>query len=88
MNAIDASPAHSALDYSSIFRDGLGHYHKLKVHLALKPDANPKFCKSRVVPFSIKPAVEQDLNRQIQDGFLDKADYSQWATSILVVPKQ
>ena len=92
MNAVDASPIHSTLStlincYSSIFKDGLGHCHKLKVHLTLKPDATPKFCKSRLLPFSIKPAVEQDLNRQIQNGVLQRVDHSQWATPIVVVPK-
>jgi len=48
MNTIDASCAHIILGaliycYSIIFRDVLGHCHKLKVHLTLKPDANPKF---------------------------------------------
>ena len=47
--------------YSTIFQDGLGCCHKVKVHLTLKPDAQPKFCKSRLLPFSIKPALEQDL---------------------------
>ena len=28
--------------YSSIFQDGLGHCRKLKVHLTLKADAQPK----------------------------------------------
>ena len=38
-------------------------------------------------PGLIKPAVEQDLNRQIQNGVLQRVDHSQWATPIVVVPK-
>ena len=51
MNLKSKSSGHSALEsllkgYSSIFQDELGHCHKLKVHLTLKPDAQPKFCRS------------------------------------------
>ena len=73
--------------YSAIFQDGLGRCHKVKVHLTLKPDAQPKFCKSRLLPFSIKPAVEQDLERQVHNGVLQRVEYSEWATPIVVVPK-
>ena len=83
---------HSALDallrcYSSIFQDGPGHCHKLKVHLTLKADAQTKFCKSRLLPFSIKPAVERDLERQIHNGVLQRVEYLEWATPVVVLPK-
>ena len=90
MNQVQSSQ--NAIDcllrcYSSIFEDGLGHCHKLKVHLTLKADAQPKFCKSRLPPFSIKPAIEQDLERQVHNGVLQRVEYSEWATPIVVVPK-
>ena len=69
------------------FQDGLGRCHKVKVHLTLKPDAQPKFCKSQLLPFSIKPAVEQDLERQVHNGVLQRVEYSEWETPIVVVPK-
>ena len=73
--------------YSTIFQDGLGRCHKVKVHLTLKPDAQPKFCKSQLLPFSIKPAVEQDLERQVHNRVLQRVEYSEWETPIVVVPK-
>jgi len=83
---------HGALDsflrcHSTIFQDGLDHCHKVKVHLTLKPDAQPKFCKSQLLLFSIKPVVEQDLERQVHNGMLQRVEYSEWATPIVVVPK-
>ena len=73
--------------YLTIFQDGLGRCHKVKVHLTLKPAAQPKFCKSRLLPFSIKSAVEQDLERQVHNGVLQRVEYSEWTTPIVLVPK-
>ena len=50
--------------YSTIIQDGLGHCHNVKVHLTLKPDAQPKFCKSWLLPLSIKPAVAGETGIQ------------------------
>lgn len=57
----------------------------LSHYLTLKADVQPKFWKSLLLPFSIKPTVEQDL--ESLNGVLQRVDYSQWAISIVVVPK-
>ncbi|XP_064461874.1 uncharacterized protein K02A2.6-like [Ornithodoros turicata] len=73
--------------YPAVFRDGLGRCTKTKVHLELKPDSQPKFFKARPIPFSIRTAVERDLERQVANGVLSPIETSSWATSIVVVPK-
>ncbi len=41
----------------------------------------------RPLPFSIKPAVETDIQRLVLNGVLQKVEHSSWATPIVVVPK-
>ena len=48
----------------------------------------PKFCKSRSVPFSIKQAIEEELDKLEKAGILEKVTYSEWAAPIVAVPKK
>ena len=60
----------------------------IKASLTLKPDAKPRFCRPRSVPFSIKPKVGQELDRLEEEGVLQKVDHSVWAAPIVTVPKR
>ena len=64
--------------YKNIFNDGLGCC-KVKAHLYIKPNAIPKFCKPRSLPF--------DLNRLITTGIIEPISISKWAAFIVVVLK-
>ena len=60
----------------------------IKASLTLKPDAKPRFCRPRSVPFSIKPKVGQELDRLEEEGVLQKVNHSVWAAPIVPVPKR
>ena len=53
----------------------------------MKPYAKPKFCKARSVPFSLKEAVEKELDRLEEAQVIQKVPHSQWAAPIVPVPK-
>ena len=57
-----ANPAHCKERYPDVFREEFGTIRGVnaKLHL-IKPDAVPKFCKPRLVPFALHPAVEREL---------------------------
>lgn len=79
----------SVLDkHSSVFNDEWGTLKGIKAKLNLKPEANPKFVKARPVPYSMKPKVEAEINKLVNDGILEKCNYSEWATPIVPVPKK
>ena len=41
--------------------------------------AQPKYCKVRKVPFSLKPVVGAELDRMEKEQVLEKVTYSDWA---------
>ena len=49
--------------------------------LQLKPNA------ARPVPFALKAAVERELDRLESEDILKKVSYSDWAASLIPVPK-
>ena len=49
--------------YDEVFQDELGTMKTIKAKLRLRENATPKFHQPRTVPFALKEAVEQELNR-------------------------
>ncbi len=54
----------------------------------MKSDAQPKFYKPRPVPFSIKEAVGEELDRLESERIIERVNHSDWATPIVAVPKK
>ena len=73
--------------YSNVFKEELGMICPFKAHLEIDDRASPRFCKARTVPYSIREAVEQELDRLEAEGTLERVDHSEWATPVVVVPK-
>ena len=73
--------------YSDVFNGELGTLKSTKAKLQLKPQAMPKFCKPRAVPFALKEALERELARLENLGILRKVDHSDWAAPVVIVPK-
>ncbi len=72
--------------YRSVF-EGKGVIKTFTADIKIKEDVNPKFCKARPVPYSMREAVETELNRLEKEGIIKKVEKSDWATPIVVVPK-
>ncbi len=73
--------------YSTVFQETLGMFRGEPIKLELNENASPVFLKSRQVPFALKPAVENELNKLINQGILEPTDYSEWATPLVTVRK-
>ena len=73
--------------YETIFQEKLGTIKGVSARLELKSDARPKFCKARAVPYALKEAIENDLNRLEGLGIIEKVNTSDWATPLVPVVK-
>ena len=83
------SPCYQPLldKYAEVFKDELGTLKLMKAHLQVQSQATPKFHKPRAVPYALREALERELACLQQLGVLKKVDHSEWAASIIVVPK-
>jgi len=73
--------------YNVVFTEGLGVMNTFEVTLQLKEGARPKFCRARPVPFALKGVIEEEFDRLEAEGILEKVAHSDWAASVVPVPK-
>ncbi|XP_058444176.1 uncharacterized protein K02A2.6-like [Malaya genurostris] len=73
--------------YANLYDPSIGRIHGLSAKLVLKSNTNPVYIKARPVPFSIRSAVEDELDYLEQNGVLQKVNHSAWATPIVPVMK-
>ena len=71
-----------------MFREELGTARTPSVQLKLKKNSQPKFVPARPVPFAIKDAVTQEIQRLESVGIVKKVEFSRWATQVVPVPKR
>ncbi|XP_056009319.1 uncharacterized protein K02A2.6-like [Ostrea edulis] len=74
--------------YKNVFTDDLGMLKDISARIKVQESATPKFCKARVVPYSLRPKVDQELDRLIKKGILSKVEHSECVTPIVPIPKK
>ena len=74
--------------HEALFQDDLGTVSSYQATLNLKPDATPIFFKPRPVPFAIKEAIGQELDRMGKLGVIERINYSEWTAPIVAVPRR
>jgi hypothetical protein len=74
-------------EFPLIFEPGLGHCTKVKAHLELKKDAQPRFIRARPLPFAVYDTVDKEIDRWEQQGILQPVSHSAWAAPIVIAPK-
>lgn len=73
--------------FKNVYSANLGRCTSHKFSLKLKADANPIFCKPRLVPFAMKHKIEKELDRLIANGIIEPIESSDWATPIVPIIK-
>ena len=85
-----ASPIHlrAVLDsHSAAFKDELGRMTNVKAKIFLNPEAQPRFCKPRSVPFALRAKVNSELERLEKAGVIEPVQFSDWTAPIVPVLK-
>ena len=75
--------------YSDVFKPGVGTLkeYTVKAHIFVNPTIPPKFCKARSVPYAMRPLVEKQLDKLVQEGILTPIQHADWAAPIVPVMK-
>lgn len=75
-------------EYDRLFQEELGTVQNFKASLHLKDSTQPILFRPRPVPFAIRDAVGQELDRLEANNIIEKVAHSDWAAPIVAVPKK
>ena len=70
-----------------MFQKGVGTIKGYKADIRLKEGAKPIFKKCRSVAYALQPLLEAELDQMQRDGILEPVENSNWATPLVIVPK-
>ena len=76
------------IHHRKLFEDGFGTLQDYEAKLYVDPQAMPKFCKARPVPYAMCGKVEEELQRLVQEGILESIQNADWAVPIVPVWKK
>ncbi len=89
INCTRAPALHELIEnYAEIFQSGLGTFKGPDVAIEADPEATPRFCKARQLPYAMRNIVEKELDRLVSEGTLEKVEYADWAAPIVAVLKK
>ena len=70
-----------------VFSQELGELKGFKASIHVYPQAQPRFCKPRPVPYAMQSKVDEELDHLVGDGILEPVQYSEWAAPVVAVWK-
>ena len=73
--------------YTEVFKPGVGTLKDYKAHIFIDPTVPSKFCKARSVPYAMRPLVETQLDKLVQENILTPIKHADWAAPIVPVMK-
>ena len=73
--------------YSDVFKPELGTMRNFKAKVFVDPSVPPRFCKARLVLYAMKPLVEAELDKLVDQGILTLVQHADWAAPIVPIMK-
>ena len=72
---------------SRLFGRGVSTVQGHEARITLTAEANPRFHRSRPVPYALQEKVNQELDRMQCEGVIRPVEKSDWATPVVVIRK-
>ena len=69
--------------HSEVVKPGVGTLKDYKAHIFIDSTVSPNFCKACSVPYAMRPLVEAQLDKLVQEGILTPVQHSDWAAPIV-----
>ncbi|XP_064469269.1 uncharacterized protein K02A2.6-like [Ornithodoros turicata] len=73
--------------FSHVFGKELGKFNGPPVSLHLDSTVTPVRMRSRQVPFALKPKIDEEIDRLIEQGILEPITHPKWETPIVTAMK-
>jgi len=73
--------------HQAVFKEGLGKLKGYEAKIHVDPEATPRFCKARPVPYSLRGKVEEELERLEKEGIIEPVQFAEWAAPVVPVLK-
>ncbi|XP_026574068.1 uncharacterized protein K02A2.6-like, partial [Pseudonaja textilis] len=70
-------------EFQEVFNGNLGKYRGPPISFSLDPTIAPIRLKPRRVPFALRPKIDEQLNKLIEQGVLEATDHARWETPIV-----
>ena len=74
-------------DYKTLFVKDGKPLQGFKAKIVMKEHINPIVCKAHQASYALKDKVTEELKRPEADGVIEHVEHSDWAASMVVVPK-
>ena len=88
IHRLETNAVHELLEkYQAVFKPGLGTLKGVEAKLQVDPEARPRFCKARSVPYAMRTLVEKELDRLCAEGIIEPVSFAEWAAPIVPVLK-
>ena len=85
----EGSPLTKLLEkYKEVFNESLGKLNGHEAQIYVDPDAQPRFCKARTLPYALRGIVEEELARLKKEGIIEPVQFAEWAAPIVPVLKK
>ncbi|XP_044731858.1 uncharacterized protein K02A2.6-like [Chrysoperla carnea] len=73
--------------YSNVFEARIGRIPNVVCSLKIQENAKPIYIKPRPIPYALIDQVNDELDSLEKQGIIEKSNYCQWGSPLVVVPK-
>jgi len=86
IHSVQYDPLRTVLErHQPVFQEDLGKLRGYEAKINVDPNASPRFCRARLVPYALKDKVELELEHLIEQGIIEPTQYADWAAPIVAV---